>query len=113
MQFETPRRVRYVSPDKQWVAVEGSNTGIPMTETLVQNATEETPAPPVIPPEPIATPASSSTEKNYIKVVLDGDKLQISAANIDATGLERLAKQISKYKEILELEEDDRDGEGE
>lgn len=31
LQFETPRRVRAISDDGEWVAVEGSDTGIPMS----------------------------------------------------------------------------------
>lgn len=38
LQFPTPLRVRFVSEDGQWVAVEGSETGIPMREVIVESA---------------------------------------------------------------------------
>jgi hypothetical protein len=37
LQFPTPRRVRFVTEDGLWVAVEGSETGIPMNEVMVEN----------------------------------------------------------------------------
>ncbi|MEQ3746008.1 MAG: hypothetical protein ABNH53_07210 [Henriciella sp.] len=41
LQMPKPLRVRAISPDGQWVAVEGSKTGIPMSQVIV----EEKPAP--------------------------------------------------------------------
>lgn len=35
LQFPKPLRVRMVSDDGQWIAVEGSKTGIPMNEVIV------------------------------------------------------------------------------
>ncbi|QYX56511.1 hypothetical protein K1T73_15915 [Roseovarius sp. SCSIO 43702] len=48
LQFEMPRRVRWVSPEGDWLAVEGSDTGIPMSQVTVERTA--TPTPPVIPP---------------------------------------------------------------
>ncbi|ODT23977.1 MAG: hypothetical protein ABS54_10050 [Hyphomicrobium sp. SCN 65-11] len=36
LRFEQPRRVRHVSEDGMWVAVEGSETGLPMAEIIVE-----------------------------------------------------------------------------
>ena len=36
-QFPEPRRVRLVTEDGKWVAVEGSETGLPMNEIIVQD----------------------------------------------------------------------------
>ncbi len=36
LQLPEPRRVRAVSDDEQWVFVDGSETGIPMTEVIVE-----------------------------------------------------------------------------
>lgn len=44
LQLEQPLRVRLVQDDEQWIAVEGSETGIPMGEVIVQ---ERAVAPPV------------------------------------------------------------------
>src|SRR5690606_15184062 len=38
LQFPTPRRVRLVSEDGNWVAVEGIEKGLPMDEILVEGA---------------------------------------------------------------------------
>lgn len=46
--FESPLRVRWVSDDGQWVAVDGSDTGVPMSEVLVQERAGA--APPPVPP---------------------------------------------------------------
>ena len=50
LQFETPRRVRLVSVDGQYVAVEASEAGIPMDQVIVeQRAPEGKPQPPMVP----------------------------------------------------------------
>ena len=49
LQFDMPRRVRWVSPDGDWLAVEGEETGIPMNQVTVEQA--GTIGPPAIPPE--------------------------------------------------------------
>lgn len=36
LQFEQPRRVRQISTDGNWIAVEGSETGLPMSEVIVE-----------------------------------------------------------------------------
>lgn len=47
LQMEQPMRVRLVSDDGQWVAVEGSETGIPMEQVIVE---ERAATPPASPP---------------------------------------------------------------
>lgn len=48
LQMEKPMRVRAISDDGQWVAVEGSETGIPMSEVIVEERASATPpAPPI------------------------------------------------------------------
>ncbi|MBB4567628.1 hypothetical protein [Rhizobium leucaenae] len=37
LQFPRPLRVRFISDDGEWVAVEGSQTGIPMSEVIVES----------------------------------------------------------------------------
>ena len=48
LQFKKPRRVRWVSEDGDWLAIEGENTGIPMNEVTIENAAVKNP--PFIPP---------------------------------------------------------------
>lgn len=49
LQFEKPLRVRWVSDDSQWVAVDGSDTGIKMSEVHVLERGAL--APPSVPPQ--------------------------------------------------------------
>ena len=51
LQFEKPTRVRWVSDDEQWIAVDGSDAGIPMSEVIVHERAAATP--PVVPPAPL------------------------------------------------------------
>lgn len=46
LRFERPMRVRLVTDDGQWVAVEGSESGVPMSEVIVR----ERPLTPATPP---------------------------------------------------------------
>lgn len=66
LQFEQPRRVRVVTDDGQWVAVEGSETGIPMTEVIVEASAPRQIAPaPIIPfTVPPATVVASSIDQD-------------------------------------------------
>jgi hypothetical protein len=71
IQFETPRRIRGLSPDGQWVFVDGSDTGLPIKEMTVVNV--ETIDKPIIdkpkepnqstfvPPKPTPKPVPTST----------------------------------------------------
>ncbi len=42
-QFEKPRLVRAVSSDGEWIAVEGSETGIPMSQVIVEQTAKKSP----------------------------------------------------------------------
>lgn len=55
LQFEKPLRVRWVSDDGSHLAVEGSETGIPMNQAIVHDAPSAVTPPPQSPP-----PASTS-----------------------------------------------------
>ena len=58
-QFKHPKRVRMVSEDNQWVAVEGSETGIPMSEVIVESIATKTST--ASPKFPISSPKGTST----------------------------------------------------
>jgi plastocyanin len=92
-QFPVPERVAWVSEDGAWLRVEGSNTGIPMneTQTVTPSAAASTSAG-VIPP---------AGTTNDIKVLLDGNRLRITAS-VDAQGLKRLKKIIEANAALLE-----------
>lgn len=61
LQFETPMRVRWISEDGHWLAVEGSGTGIPMQEVTVKSGGAVTPPP--MPPIPPAGPAYAANKQ--------------------------------------------------
>ncbi|BBD36889.1 hypothetical protein Amn_17690 [Aminobacter sp. Y103A] len=48
LQLPKPLRVRLVSDDGNWVAVEGSQTGIPMSEVIVESKAANAPATPPV-----------------------------------------------------------------
>ncbi len=62
LQFQTPRRVRAISEDGEWVAVEGSDTAIPMNQVIVEQAAP--PKPPVFPQE-TPTFEAQPTERGF------------------------------------------------
>lgn len=55
LHLPNPSRVRWVSEDGAWVAVEGSSTGIPMSEVTIQERGAA--SPPFIPPPALTTPS--------------------------------------------------------
>lgn len=96
LQFPKPLRVRMVSDDGQWVAVEGSRTGIPMSEVIVEEAArQEAPAAPVFEFEPEKHPAGF--EEWFRAKVGPEQQVQISYRGEGDIG----AKEIQKLIDIL------------
>ncbi|MEM6388705.1 MAG: hypothetical protein AAF825_02585 [Pseudomonadota bacterium] len=62
LRFETPRRVRAVSEDGQWVAVEGSTTGVPMSQVIIEQ--RAAPTPPQFPIE-TSVPENEAAPKGF------------------------------------------------
>ena len=62
LRFSEPRRVRQVAEDGDWVFVDGSETGIPMSELILEKA----PAPKVIPPT-LPLPSAEATEFEWMR----------------------------------------------
>lgn len=90
--FPLPERVAWVSGDGAWLRVEGSNTDIPMTEVKTATPPTTSDGAGVVPPAGTA---------NDIKVLLDGNRLRITAS-VDAEGLKRLKKIIEAHAALLE-----------
>lgn len=90
-QFVVPARVVWVSDDGAYLRVEGSKTGIPMNEAEITAA----------PPQEAPTSAPSSGAPNHIQVLLDGNRLKITAS-VDRKGLTRLKKIIDANEPLLE-----------
>jgi hypothetical protein len=113
-QFETPRRVRGIHQrdGKQWAFVEGTNTGVPVSELTVVTPKSEATAPPsaTAPADPIA-PAPMGKEREYLRGVLSRDasyRLLVSG-DIGPKELGRMIKLLQAQKAILE---DDTDNDG-
>ena len=97
-QFRIPRRVSWVSEDGTHLRVHGSNTGIPVSEVAVVER-------PTMPPASVhQSPETGEAAKGVddVSVLLTGDRLEI-IASVDAKGLDRLIKILTKHKEILQL----------
>jgi hypothetical protein len=97
LQFEKPRRVRWVSDDGAWVAVEGSKTGIPMDQVLVEKPHVGFGPPPSVPPEHAAKPAVDSAatveqngQRKAVFPVSEGDVTFLFSENMSLDGLEEL-----------------------
>ena len=113
-QFETPRRVQSVHrrDGKEWAFVEGTNTGVPLSELTVVTPKSGATALPstTAPSEPIASP-SVNKEREYLRGVLSRDtsyRLLVSG-DIGPKELGKMIKLLQAQKAILE---DDTDKEG-
>jgi hypothetical protein len=115
LQMEKPMRVRFVSDDGLWVAVEGSETGIPMSEVIVE---ERAPAPPAAPPT-FKIPLVEAREEKERPGETEWMRNKVGKATTVAlfvSGGEMGAKEIGKLITLLEAQravladEDDDDG---
>ena len=120
-QFETPRRVQSVHRrnGKEWAFVEGTNTGVPLSELTVVPPKSGAPAPPsttpstTAPADPIASP-STNKEHEYLRGVLSRDtsyRLLVSG-DIGPKELGKMIKLLQAQKAILEDEPDKEDPDG-
>ncbi len=99
LRFEKPLRVRFVSEDKQWVAVEGSRTGIPMSEVIVDTPAQHQPAEPPI--FDFEEPRRSAGFEEWFRAKVGSDKqVMISYRGEDELG----AREIQKLIDILEAQ---------
>jgi hypothetical protein len=115
-QFETPRRVQSVHRrnGKEWAFVEGTNTGVPLSELTVVTPTSGTASRPstTAPPDPITVP-SMTKEREYLRGVLSRDagyRLLVSG-DIGPKELGKMIKLLQAQKAILE-DDTDREGQG-
>lgn len=74
LQFPKPLRVRSISEDGEWVAVEGSQTGIPMSEVIVESKAYTQKAPPTFHfPQEEESLSPAQGEVEWIRSRLGGD----------------------------------------
>ena len=110
-QFETPRRVRGVHrrDGQEWAFVEGTNTGVPLSELTVVTPKSGATALPstTAPSDPIALP-SMNREREYLRGVLSRDtnyRLLVSG-DIGPKELGKMIKLLQAQKAILEDDTD-------
>jgi hypothetical protein len=110
-QFETPRRVRGVHrrDGEEWAFVEGTNTGVPVSELTVVTPKSGATALPstTAPSDPIAVP-STNKEREYLRGVLSRDtnyRLLVSG-DIGPKELGKMIKLLQAQKAILEDDTD-------
>jgi hypothetical protein len=102
LQFETPRRVRWVSEDGAWLAVDGSDTGIPMSQVTLEQAAP--PKPPLVPPQAPMMPEFAQAERGFsewFRAKVGTDK--IVTINFKGEG-EIGPKEIEKMIRVLEAQ---------
>lgn len=101
LQFAEPRRVRALTDDEQWLFVDGSETGVPVSEATVERtsiAGNGRSAPPILAEIP-AQSASATSEREWLRGPLSKD----TSYRLIVTG-ELTAKQIKKLIRLLEAQ---------
>jgi hypothetical protein len=99
LQFETPRRIRWVSDDMSHVAVEGSDTGIPINQVFLAAALIEKTPPPQSPPVAGSTSVVQSKEgqRTAIFPVSEGDVTFVFPENMSLEGIEELEAYLAVF----------------
>lgn len=101
-QFKIPRRVVWVSEDGQFLRVQGSPTGIPMTEVAVTAPSSPPPMAPAVKSAGNIAYENAQSGKPDINVYVTGNRIQITA-DVDREGIKTLKQMLGKYEEILTL----------
>lgn len=98
LRFESPRRVRWVSDDGAWVAVEGSDAGIPMEQVIVE-AKAEKPSTPIVqpPPERGTDMPAAKGQRKAVFPVSEGDVTFLFPADLTAEGLGELEDYLAIF----------------
>jgi hypothetical protein len=100
LQLDTPKRVRWISDDGMWLAVDGSNTGIPMDQVLVESA-HSAKALPDVPPAAQESVALQQGFSEWFRVKVGPDKL----VTINYKGKEEIGpREIEKMISILQAQ---------
>lgn len=119
LQLEKPMRVRLVSSDGQYVAVDGSETGIPMDQIIVERrAPEGRPQPPMFPmgigelSMHDAALAVGETEWIANRVGKDTKvRLLVSGGEMGAKEIGKLIKLLKAQQAVLSDDDEDEDDE--
>jgi len=118
LQFNTPLRVRHVHNDGQWVFVEGSKSGIPMSEVIVQERGATAgesfrKTPPTFPVEQgpgHSEPATEEIEWMRIRLGNDTNVRLLAKGEMGPKEIGKLIRLLKAQRAVL-LDEDDEGGE--
>jgi hypothetical protein len=112
LQMERPMRVRLVSEDGQWVAVDGSETGIPMNQVLVEESAAALPkAPPRFAVELSPAESVGVGETEWMRSQLSRDtkvRLLVSG-EMSAKEIGKLIKLLKVQQSVLSDDDEDED----
>ena len=109
LQFKEPQRVRFVTDDGEWLAVDGSETGIPMNQVIVEKQTSDA-TPPTIPLNAgTGAPAANQPgEHEQLEYKLSETTRVVLSVTGEMGKREfgRLIRLLTTQREILEEEEE-------
>lgn len=100
LQFEHPKRVRWVSDDGTHLAVDGSDTGIPVDQVSVEKSPPAASPPPIqVPPADIQKPNVNvaSGQRKAVFPVSDGDVTFIFPDGLTLDGIEELEAYLAVF----------------
>lgn len=111
LQFSKPLRVRLVSEDGEWLAVEGSETGIPMSEVYVENRAgdvEKAKPPTFAIPHPEMASPSLPGEAEWMRNKLSRatDIRLLVKGNMGPREIGKLIRILEAQKAVLEDEDE-------
>lgn len=118
-QFRTPERVAWVSDDGKFLRVEGSPTGIPMSDVAKADVPKK--AAQSWAEEEInklfgpiggkrgvaATEGAGPGRKSELNILLAGDHIRVNASLFDTKSLDRLIKRLEAQRIVLAEQEED------
>lgn len=99
LQFEKPRRVRWVSDDGAHLAVEGSDAGIPMNQAIIETDTSSVTPPPQTPP-PVSSAQQEVAKEGHRKAVFpvsEGDVTFVFPEGMTLDGIEELEAYLAVF----------------
>lgn len=98
LQFESPRRVRWVSDDGDWLAVEGSDIGVPMNQVTVEQAGTKS-SPPIPPAQSNEQPDAPTTagQRKAVFPVSEGDVTFLFPDGMTQEGIEELEAYLAVF----------------
>lgn len=112
LQFDTGRRVRAIQSHEgsDWVFVEGSETGIPMSEVMIEQKGVGQPlkVPPTLPEAETATVKFGTTEREWLRGPLSKDFSYrlIVTGDLGPKEIGKLIKLLEAQREILSDDEE-------